>query len=110
MGATSAVPTPSLPRPLVGLRGPAARSAGENLPSSLAWGIGLGLFGLLIAGSGRSFVEQLGKSPEFARLLATVFPGIDIATVGGFLQLLFVEIRAHPGGACRGDTGGALGL
>lgn len=91
IGVTSAIPTPSLPRSLVGLRGPAGRAAGENLSASLAWGLGLGLFGLIIAGSGRSFVEQLGNSPDFARLLATVFPGIDIGTVGGFLQLVFVE-------------------
>jgi ABC-2 type transport system permease protein len=45
----------------------------------------------MIAGSGRSFVDQLGKSPEFASLLATVFPNIDIGSVGGFLQLVFVE-------------------
>ena len=91
IGDTSAIRTPNLPRSLVGLGGPAGRAAGESLPASLAWGLGLGIFGLLIAGSGRSFVEQLGTSPEFARLLATVFPGIDIGTVGGFLQLVFVE-------------------
>lgn len=91
IGETHAIPTPNLPRSLVGLRGPAGRAAGENLPAALAWGIGLGFYGLIIAGSGRSFVEQLGNSPDFARLLATVFPGIDIGTVGGFLQLVFVE-------------------
>ncbi len=91
LGATSAVPTPSLPRALVGLRGPVGRAAGENLANALAWGIGLGLYGLVIAGSGRSFVEQLGNSPDFQHLLGSVFPGIDIATVGGFLQLLYVE-------------------
>jgi polyether ionophore transport system permease protein len=91
IGDTSAIPLPSLPQALVGLSGPAARAAGQNLTSSLAWGLGLGFFGLLIAGSGRSFVEELGDSPEFARILGTIFPGIDIATVGGFLQLLFIE-------------------
>ena len=91
LGATSAVPTPHLPRALVGVRGPISRAFGEQIPAALAWGIGLGLFGLLIAGSGRSFIEQLGSAPDFKRLLATAFPGIDIATVGGFLQLLFVE-------------------
>ena len=45
----------------------------------------------MIAGSGRSFVEQLGSAPDFQRLLGNIFPGIDIGTVGGFLQLLFVE-------------------
>lgn len=91
IGVTSAIPTPSLPASLVGLRGPAGRAAGENLSASLSWGIGIGLFGLVIAGSGTSFIEQVDKSPDFVRLLATVFPGIDIATVGGFLQLLFIE-------------------
>jgi ABC-2 type transport system permease protein len=90
IGATSPIPTPSLPRALVGLRGPSRRAIGQSLPSSLAWGIGIGLFGLAIAGSGRSFVEQLGSAPDFVRLLNQVFPGFDIGSVGGFLQLLFV--------------------
>jgi ABC-2 type transport system permease protein len=88
---TTSIPTPSLPHALVGLRGPAGRTFGHVLPSALAWGIGLGFFGLAIAGSGTSFVEQLGNSPDFQRLLSSIFPGVDIATVGGFLQLLFVD-------------------
>jgi len=87
----TSIPTPSLPHSLVGLRGPAGRTAGHVLPTALAWGIGLGFFGLAIAGSGRSFVEQLGSAPDFQRLLSSIFPGVDIATVGGFLQLLFVD-------------------
>jgi ABC-2 type transport system permease protein len=91
IAATSTIPWPGLPDRLAGIHGPAGRTARENLPTALAWGIGLGLFGLLIAGSGRSFVEQLGSAPAFAKLLGDLFPGIDIGTVGGFLQLLFVE-------------------
>jgi ABC-2 type transport system permease protein len=91
LGATTAVPTPSLPTALVGLRGPASRVAGNILPSAIAWGLGLGLFGLLLAGSAGPFVEELGESSDFSRLLGSIFPGIDFATVGGFLQLLFVE-------------------
>ena len=91
IGVTSAVPTPSLPRALVGLRGPTSRAFGHNLPSAIAWGIGLGVFGLLIAGSSGSFVQQLANAPDFMRLLTSIFPGIDIASVGGFLQLLFLE-------------------
>lgn len=91
IGATSAIPSPSLPRILVGLRGPADRTFGALLPSTLAWGLGLGLFGLLIAGSGQSFVEQVGNSPQFEQLLGAIFPGIDISAVGGFLQLVFIE-------------------
>ena len=91
IGATTAVPSPSLPRALVGLRGPTDRTFGSLLPTTLSWGLGLGLFGLLIAGSGEAFVSQLGESPEFAELLGSIFPGIDIAAVGGFLQLVFIE-------------------
>lgn len=91
IGATSPLPSPSLPRALVGLRGPTGRAVGQNLPASLAWGLGLGLFGLAIAGSGKSFIEELGNSPDFVRLLSSVFPGFDIGSVGGFLQLLYVE-------------------
>jgi ABC-2 type transport system permease protein len=91
IGVTSTVPTPSLPHALVGLRGPTGRAVGHNLPSALAWGLGLGLFGLAIAGSGRSFADQLNNSPDFVRLLQSVFPGSDIGAVGGFLQLVFVE-------------------
>jgi ABC-2 type transport system permease protein len=91
LGATSAVPTPSLPASLVGLRGPTGRAAGEILPSAMAWGLGLGIFGLLIAGSGRSFEEQLAKAPDFVRLLESVFPGIQLSSTGAFLELLFIE-------------------
>lgn len=91
IGATSPIPTPSLPRALVGLQGPTGRGIGQNLPSSIAWGLGIGLFGLAIAGSGKSFIDELGKATDFVRLLSQVFPGFDIRSVGGFLQLLFVE-------------------
>jgi ABC-2 type transport system permease protein len=91
LGATSAVPTPSLPRSLVGLRGPASRATAELIPAAVAWGIGIGVFGLVIAGSGRSFFEQLDKSPDFKRLLDNLFPGVNIGSVGGFLELAFIE-------------------
>jgi polyether ionophore transport system permease protein len=91
IGATSPIPTPSLPRSLVGLRGPTGRAVGQNLPSSIAWGVGIGLFGLAIAGSGKSFIDELGKATDFVALINSVFPGFDIRSVGGFLQLLFVE-------------------
>ena len=91
LGATSAVPTPHLPRVLIGVRGPASRAFGEILPVALAWGIGLGMFGFLLAGSGRSFAEQLDEAPEFRRILEAVFPGLDLGTTGALLQLMFVE-------------------
>jgi polyether ionophore transport system permease protein len=92
IGSTGAVPAPSMPRPLLGLSGPLARATSINLGSAVAWGLGVGLFGLVFGGAAGPFMEQMRNSPEFIRLLETVFPGIDYASAGGFLQLLFVEM------------------
>jgi polyether ionophore transport system permease protein len=91
IGATSAVPTPSLPRALVGLGGPAARSFGNGIPTACAWGLGLAIYGLVIAASATAFTDLIQTSPDVARMLQQVFPGTDILSVGGFLQLLFFQ-------------------
>ena len=91
LGAETSIPGPRLPRAMLGLRGPTGRASSERFPTGLAWGVGLGLFGLLIASSGASFIEQIGQSPAFEQALANIFPGVDMSTVGGFLQLVFVE-------------------
>jgi ABC-2 type transport system permease protein len=92
IGSTGAVPAPSMPRALLGLSGPLARAASLNLAPAIAWGAGVGLFGLVFGAAAGPFMVQLGNSPEFVKLLQTVFPGIDYASAGGFLQLLFVEL------------------
>ncbi|HET9539278.1 MAG TPA: ABC transporter permease subunit, partial [Candidatus Limnocylindria bacterium] len=91
LGATTAIPGPRLPAGLLGLSGPTARATSERFATGLSWGVGLGVFGMLIAGSGAAFIEQIGESPEFERVLGIIFPGIDVGTVGGFLQLVFIE-------------------
>jgi len=91
LGSTSAIPLPSPPRALTGVEGPTGRAASEQVSTAASWGIGLGFFGLVLAGSGSSFIEALNEAPDFLRLLETVFPGADIASPGGFLQLVFVE-------------------
>jgi ABC-2 type transport system permease protein len=82
----------SMPRPLLGLAGPLSRVVSLNLPSAFWWGIGVGLFGLVFGGAAGPFMEQLQNSPQFIQLLESIFPGIDYASAGGFLQLLFVEL------------------
>ena len=88
---TTALPLPSLPRALLGLGGQLRRIASHNLGATIAWGVGVGLFGLVLGGAAKDFTEQLGKSPEFVKLLSTAFPNVDYGSAGGFLQLLFVE-------------------
>jgi ABC-2 type transport system permease protein len=91
IGVTTALPTPSLPRPLLGLGGPLGRGISINLGTALWWGIGIGFFGLVLGGAASDFMDQLADSPQFLQLLETVFPGVDYGSAGGFLQLLFVE-------------------
>lgn len=91
LGATTAIPGPRLPHALLGLHGPVGRASSERLPTALGWGIGLGLFGLVIASSGASFIEALATSPQFLQAMNRLFPGTDVASVGGFLELVFIE-------------------
>jgi ABC-2 type transport system permease protein len=81
-----------MPRFLLGLSGPLARTTSLNLGAAFWWGIGVGLFGLLFGGAAGPFMEQLRNSPQFLQLLQAIFPGVDYASAGGFLQLLFVEL------------------
>ena len=91
IGVTTALPMPSMPRVLLGLGGPIGRSISVNLGASIAWGLGVGFFGLALGGAATGFMDQLENSPQFIAILSTVFPNVDYASAGGFLQLLFVE-------------------
>jgi ABC-2 type transport system permease protein len=91
IGVTTALPTPSLPRPLLGLGSPLGRAISTNLGATIAWGVGVGFFGLALGGAASGFMEQLQDSPAFIELLSRVFPNVDYASAGGFLQLLFIE-------------------
>lgn len=92
LGSTSAIPVPSMPQVLLGVRGPARRGFGERLPLALAWGIGLAVYAALIAASSRSFADELHKSPDTYQLFTTLFKGYDISTGGGFLQMMFTYL------------------
>ena len=92
IGSGSTRFSPSTPRPLLGLSGPFARATSLSLAPAFWWGIGVGLFGLVFGGASGPFMDQLNDSPQFVQLLETAFPGIDYASAGGFLQLLFVEM------------------
>lgn len=90
VGVISTVRTPGFPRTLLGVHGPLGRSVGELLPSSLAWGIGLGLYGFVMAASSRTFTEELTRSPGLIEAVRSILPGIDLTTPAGFLQMAFV--------------------
>ncbi len=76
-----------MPAVFLGVHGPTARAFGELLPRALSWGIGLGLIGILYSSLSGVLAEQLGSAPSFQGVFAALFPGIDLASVGGWLQL-----------------------
>jgi len=88
LGATSAIPTPELPTLALGVRGPISRAFGERLPFAVAWGFGIGVFGLAMAAISRSLADSFAKSPDLETTFRNIFPNTDIGTAGGFLQLL----------------------
>jgi ABC-2 type transport system permease protein len=91
VGITIHVPTPHLPRPLVGLGGPLGRSFGERLPTALAWGIGLAAYVVILTVSIPSLEVVFRDTPAIERMIRLVYPDVDLTSVGGMLQLVFVE-------------------
>ena len=87
LGVTANVSLPSLPDQVLGVRGPVARAFGEQLPRALAWGLGMGLMGALLASLVGSFSKQVGTDTSLVTALASIFPGYDFGTAGGWLQL-----------------------
>ena len=92
VGVTISLPLPGLPRTLLGVHGPLDRTFGDLLPTAAAWGIGLGIYGVLMAAASRSLLDTLNASPAMAGIFRTLIPGIDITTAAGFLQLAFADI------------------
>ena len=92
VGVTVPLPVPRLPRALLGVHGPLGRSFGDLLPTALAWGVGLGIYGVLMAAASQSLLDALDASPAMAEIFRSLIPGIDITTAAGFLQLAFAEI------------------
>ena len=89
---TSGLQMAGLPRFTLGLGGPARRSFGELVPGTLAWGVGLWLYGIVMAASARVFTEELQKSSSLADAVRRLVPTVDVTTTTGFLQYAFVDL------------------
>ncbi|HXQ95337.1 MAG TPA: hypothetical protein VN800_00295 [Candidatus Acidoferrales bacterium] len=87
LGVTAGLGLPALPKDVLGVRGPVSRAFGDQLPRALAWGIGFGLMGAILASLVGPFADQIGKDPSLSKTFATIFPGYNFATAGGWLQL-----------------------
>jgi ABC-2 type transport system permease protein len=91
VGIAIRIPAPHLPRLLVGLSGPLGRSFGERLPAALAWGLGLGLYVLLLTSAVPAMQEFLRNSPSIGQMLRLVYASVDLTSFAGMLQLVFVD-------------------
>ncbi len=87
LGVTAGLSLPSLPGFVLGVRGSTSRAFGDQLPRALAWGIGLGLWGVILASLVRSFADQIRQDSSLINTFRTIFPSEDLATAGGWLQL-----------------------
>jgi ABC-2 type transport system permease protein len=91
VGGTLNVPAPRLSERGLGIRGPAGRSFAGRLPASVLWGLGIGLYGLIIASSASTFAQALAEIPGIQRLIEQFYPGLDFTSSAAFLQLSFLS-------------------
>lgn len=91
LGVTAGVGLPQLPGSVLGVRGPTSRAFGDQFPRALSWGIGLGVFGAMLASFVGPMSAQLAGDENLLKVLGSAFPGFELTSAGGFLQL-FVEL------------------
>jgi ABC-2 type transport system permease protein len=117
IGVTVALPSLRLPSGLMGVRGPVGRALGEALPAGVWWGIGCALYGAVMTFASKALLDMLRNSPTLMALYSSLFPGIDVTTTAGFLQLSFVDfgfvliglaVAMFVGGRWSDEAGGRL--
>ena len=87
LGVTAGLSLPSLPADVLGVRGPVSRAFGDQLPRALSWGIGVAIWGALLASLVGSFSDTIGKDPGLVSVFRSIFPGFDFTMAGAWLQL-----------------------
>ncbi len=117
--SASGLRLPGLPRMALGLRGPLGRSFAEQLPVSLAAGIGLAVYGLVMAAASQSFAQSMGQASGMAHMFNEVFPGNDITTPAGAMQAAYTAFAFIVAGLAMAvfvadwasdETSGRLGM
>lgn len=91
LGITIGVGLPQLPAWIIGVRGPTSRAFGDQLPRAVSWGIGLALLGGMLGSLAGSMSGQIAGDENLMRVIRAIFPGFDLTSAGGFLQV-FVEL------------------
>jgi ABC-2 type transport system permease protein len=89
LGASTALAWLRLPSLPAGVRGAVIRQLADRLGVAIAWGVGIGIYGALIAGSAAQFSEAIGKIPQIQAYIHILYPDIDLEQPSGLLQLAF---------------------
>jgi len=87
LGVTAGLSLPGIPAAVLGVHGPVSRAFGDQLPRALSWGIGLGLMGALVASLVGPMADQLGNDPNLKATFSAIFPGFNLSSAGGWLQM-----------------------
>ncbi|HEX7949490.1 MAG TPA: hypothetical protein VF494_04005 [Candidatus Limnocylindrales bacterium] len=91
IGATIRLPSPHLPGALLGLHGPLGRGLSARVGIASVWGVGVGVYVMLVVGTASDLVRLIQAAPMLDQMMRLVYPDIDYASAGGLLQLIFIE-------------------
>ena len=91
LGQVGALRLPSLPGWVLGTTGPLRRTLGERVGAITAWGLGIGVYALIIATTSQDLSQMIEENPSLAEIFRVAFPNVDLADPGFALQLLFVQ-------------------
>ncbi len=89
LGATANVGWLRLPSLPAGIAGPFSRQLADRFGIALAWGIGVGAYGILIVASADAFGKMISSVPTLQAVIKAVYPDLDLAQPSALLQLTF---------------------
>jgi ABC-2 type transport system permease protein len=89
IGAVADVGWLRLPTLPVGIRGPLTRQLSDRASLAIAWGLGIGVYALLVIGAASAFGKLIDQLPQIAALIKTIYPDLDLHEPSGLLQLTF---------------------
>ena len=89
VGQATAIAWFRLPRLPAGVAGPFRRALSDRTGAAIAWGIGLGLYGMLIALSAEAFAASISQVEGIREMIAALYPDLDLDEPSALLQLSF---------------------